>query len=71
MNRCWDKYNLITNVHGSTIIVATIGKILNMKKKNTKIDADITIFDEAHHASAKNIEVQSYMQVKLERGQSD
>jgi len=53
LNRCWEKYNLISNIKGSTIIVASIDKVLSLKKKNVKINADIIIFDEAHHASAK------------------
>ena len=52
LNRCWENFNLISNIKGSTLIVATIDKILSAKSKNVRIDADIIIFDEAHHASA-------------------
>ena len=52
LNRCWENFNLISNIKGSTLIVATIDKILSVKSKKVRIDADIIIFDEAHHASA-------------------
>ena len=53
LNRCWDKFNFVSQTKDSTLIIASIDKIINLKKKNTKIDADIIIFDEAHHASAE------------------
>jgi len=53
LNRCWEGYNLNQNIRGTSLIVATINKILSLKKNDVKIDADIIIFDEAHHASAE------------------
>lgn len=53
LNRCWEKFNYQSNLKGNILVVATIDKILNLKKRNISINADIIIFDEAHHASAK------------------
>ncbi len=53
LNRVWEGYELNPNIRGSSIIVSTIGKILEItRKKKFEINADIIIFDEAHHASA-------------------
>ncbi len=53
LNRCWEKFNFMPDLKGNILIVATIDKILNLKKRNIAINSDIIIFDEAHHASAK------------------
>ena len=52
LNRCWDKFNFKQGVNGNNLIIATIDKIINLKKNNKIIDADIIIYDEAHHALA-------------------
>jgi DNA repair protein RadD len=52
LNRCWGKFNFNQNLNGNILTVATVDKIINLQKKDTSINANIIIFDEAHHAAA-------------------
>ena len=54
LNRVWEAYELNSDLRGTLLIISTIGKILEINRKNKiKLNADLIIFDEAHHASAE------------------
>ena len=53
INRVWNKNNLVLEIKGSKLVIAGLSKLNNFYKKNGKLEADLIIFDEAHHISAE------------------